>query len=319
MFFVLCAVCNLTDTDKPMLNLYKLEIFVRVAEEGSFSAAAERLLMTQSGVSQHVQDLEAALGTQLFDRGYRGVQLTAAGVKLADYAKRIFALVAEAESAITNVANLASGQVRVGATPGMSIYVLPPWIQSFHSRYPQLMVTLQTKTTPEIVAALTEGSLDIGFIEGELDVESQPKLNVTPLQVIEQYVIVGKQHPFWSRTEVELRELDGQTLIMRQPHSQTRIWLDEELQRHGVRPHVGAEFDNVESIKRAVIASGVLTILPEYAVRDELGYGLLRLTPIAGHPLQRTLKLIWARRVLLSPVTRALLDHLRGCLPTIHY
>ncbi len=108
-----------------MLDLHKLNIFAAVARTGSFSAAAEQLLLSQPAVSQHVHDLEAGLGTRLFERGRRGVMLTPAGAQLYDYAQAIFRLVAEAESAVTDVANLAAGQLAVGATPGVSVYLLP--------------------------------------------------------------------------------------------------------------------------------------------------------------------------------------------------
>lgn len=83
-----------------MLNLYKLEIFATVVQTGSFSAAAERLLMTQPAVSQHIQDLEASLGARLFQRGRRGVTLTPAGETLHSYTQEILRLLAEAENAV---------------------------------------------------------------------------------------------------------------------------------------------------------------------------------------------------------------------------
>lgn len=300
-----------------MLNLYKLEIFACVVAEGSFSAAAERLLLTQSGVSQHIQDLEAALGAQLFTRGRRGVTLTAAGKRLHDYTQRILALVAEAENAVTDVEQLAAGLVQLGATPGVGVYVLPEWIQSFRARYPKLTVQLQTKTTPEIVADLRAGRLDLGIIEGELDETIAREIGLHPLQEIEQLVVVGPRHPFWGRESLTVEELEGQTLIMRQLGSQSRIWLDQMLQSYGIKARIGAEFDNVESIKRAVALGHGLAILPGYAVRDEEAYGALRALSIADRPFVRTVKLVWDKRRHFSPVTRSLLAHLQGCFPAL--
>ena len=300
-----------------MLNLYKLEIFTYVVEAGSFSGAADRLLMTQAGVSPHIKDLEAGLGAQLFVRGRRGVRLTAAGTRLYDYARRIFALVAAAENEVTDVAHLAAGGVSLGATPGVGIYLLPEWIQRFRQRYPKLVVVLQTKTTPEIVADLRTGRLDVGLIEGELSAELESELGVLPLQRIEQFVVVGRGHPFWERAAVTLEELNGATLIVRQPGSQSRSWLDETLAQHGVHAQIGAEFDTVESIKRATALGHGLTILPEYTVRDEQTYGVLRAVPMLGRPLERTLKLVWDKRRYFSPVTRSLLLHLQEYLPAL--
>ncbi len=300
-----------------MLSTHKLDIFTRVVEEGSFSRAAEQLLMTQSGVSQHMRDLERSLGVRLFSRGRRGVQLTAAGHTLYGYAVRIFALMAEAESAVVDVRHLAAGQVIIGATPGVSIYLLAEQIHGFRLRYPNLTVGLETKITSEIVEDVLAQRLDGGFIEGELDAAAAGPLGVHELQVIDQYVVVGRRHRLWGRDQIALRELDGETFIMRQPRSQSRIWLDETLNRHGVRPRVGAEFDAVESIKRAVAGGGALTILPEYAVRDELRYGVLHAVPLTGSPLQRTLKFIWDDRRHLTPICRALLAHLVAAFPAL--
>lgn len=300
-----------------MLNLYKLEIFAQVVHAGSFSGAAERLLMTQSGVSQHIQDLEASLGTQLFERSRRGVALTTTGKKLADYTSQILALVAEAEQAVTNVEALAGGQVRVGTTPGIGVYRLPSLIQSFHQRYPKLTVDLQNSITPRIVEDLVAGQLDLGFVEGELSEASHPHLGIKVLEESEQFVVVGQKHRFWPRQQVTIQELDGETFIMRQPNSQTRIWLDQALQQAGVRAHIAAEFDNLESIKRTVILGNALTILPAYAVQDEQAFGVLRLIALEGKPLVRTLKLIWDKRHFFSPLTRALLTHLQACCPTL--
>ena len=292
-----------------MLDLHKLDIFATVARTGSFSAAAEQLLLSQPAVSQHVHDLEASLGTRLFARGRRGVTLTPAGAQLQDYAQAIFRLVAEAESAVTDVANLAAGQLAVGATPGVSVYLLPDPIQEFHSRYPNLDVTVRTGITPEIMADLRSGRLDLGLIEGEVDEAADDAIAVQPLQVVEQLVVVGPRHPWWGRAEVNLAQLDGQTFVMRQRNSQTRIWLDAWLQAQQLHPRIGAEFDNVESIKRAVMNSTSITILPEYAVQSEVALGQLWQLPLNGQLLQRVLKLVWSRARHLSPVARAFL----GC------
>ena len=301
----------------PMLNLYKLEIFVHVVEEGSFSGAAERLLMTQSGVSQHIQDLEAALGSQLFERGRRGVKLTATGKTLHEYTERILDLVSEAEKAVVNVENLASGQVTVGATPGVSAYLLPDWIQEFRSRFPRLSVLVQTSITPQIVGEVLAHRLDMGLIEGELSEVSSPKLRIVPLREVEQFVVVGKKHPWWNSPGVQIRDLDGQPLVVRQAHSQSRIWLEAAFKEHNLQPNISAEFDNPESLKRAVINSALITILPDYVLEQELQLGLVRIIPVENNPLHRVLKAILPQDRLCSPVVRAFLGHLKGKFPQL--
>lgn len=300
-----------------MLNLYKLEVFDAVVQAGSFSGAAERLLMTQPAVSQHIHDLEGALGTQLLTRTRRGAQLTSAGETLHAYARQIFALVTAAEEAVTDVRNLNSGQVSVGATPGAGSYLLPDTIQQFRSDYPRLTVALRTGTTPELLLDLRHGQLDLGIVEGEIDAADAAGLRVLWLRDDDQLVVVGRKHPWWERNEVNLHDLDGQTFIMRQRHSQTRIWLEGELARHEIRPRIGAEFDAMESIKRAVALGACLSVLPAYVVRDEVELGTLRALPVAGRPLQRSLKLVWSEAAHWTPVVKAFLRVLERRIPTV--
>ncbi len=296
-----------------MLDLYKLDIFTRVVATGSLSKAAEQLRMTQSGVSQHIKALEDALGTELFLRGRRGVELTPAGQRLLFYCEGIFRLVAEAELAVTDVAGLRAGQLNIGVTPGVSAYLLPEWVQMFGQRYPNLAVSAQTGTTPAIVAELRSGNLDLGAIEGELEV-TDTSLQQQSLREFDQYVIVGRRHPWWGRDEVELSELAGQPMVMRQTNSQTRSWLDQELRKQSLTPKVIAEFDNLESIKRTVMIGTGLTILPLYTVTAEQEIGALHPIPIKGRPLRRTLRLLWRAARPLSPVAYAFRQ-----LLTAHY
>jgi DNA-binding transcriptional LysR family regulator len=300
-----------------MLSLYKLEIFAAVVQSGSFSAAAERLYMTQSAVSQHIQDLEAGLGTRLFNRGRRGVTLTASGEQLYSYTCDILRLVAQAENAVTDVEHLSSGQVTIGATPGVDVYLLPEWIQAFRARYRNLKTALYSGVTAQIVSGVLDHRYDIGFVEGELEDNPPARLGQWVLQDIELMVIVGQGHLWWQHEQIPLTALNDQHFITRQPRSATRIWIDQLLQRYQVRPDIVAELDNPESIKRAVIGGMGVAIVPAYAVQTELSAGTLRSITIADVPLRRTLKLLWDQSLLLPPVTRAFIDHLSGRFPSL--
>lgn len=300
-----------------MLNLYKLEIFDYVAQVGSFSKAAEHFLMSQSGISQHVQDLESSLGTPLFNRGPRGVTLTPTGERLRDYAHNIFKLVTEAELMLTDVAQLQSGTVTIGSTPGISAYLLPDWVQAFREQFPQLTISLKTDTTPNIVRELSVRQMDMALIEGELEPKQAEQLNVFELSEVPQFLVIGKKHAWWNESKVPMAALDGKTMVTRQPRSQTRVWLDEVLHNHQVRPKIMGEFDSIESIKRAVIAGSCFTILPEYTVREERDKDSLRLLPFANDTLSRSLRLIWNKNSHLSPVACAFLSQIKASYPAL--
>jgi DNA-binding transcriptional LysR family regulator len=300
-----------------MLTLHKLEIFATVVDAGSFSAAAERLLMTQSAVSQHIQDLEASLGTRLFNRGRRGVTLTTAGATLDDYTRQILRLVVEAESAVTDVENLSGGQVSIGATPGVSVYLLPEWMQAFRVRCRHLTAAMETAVTPEVIAGVLQHRLDIGFIEGELDAGESPHLGQMVLETIDLFVILGQGHAWWDAPAVTIDQLNGQPLVTRQPRARTRVWLDTLLREHGVQADIVAELDNPESIKRVVMSGMGISIMPGYAVQHEVAAGTLRALPVQDVALERTLKLVWDRQVPFAPIPRAFLTHLSVQFPQL--
>lgn len=303
--------------NRPSLSLYKLEIFVAVVQAGSFSAAAQRFPMTQPAISQHIQDLENGLGTALFVRGRRGVSLTPAGQTLFDYTQQILRLVAEAESRVTNVENLPSGQLTIGATPGVSTYLLPEWLHGFREKYPHLNVALQTGVTTENITGVMEHQLDLAFVEGELEKLHRKSLAHVFLRPVMMVVVVGAGHSWAKRETVKIAELTGQPFIMRQPHSRTRVWVDDVLEKYKVEPNIVAEFDNQEAIKQAVMSNMGLTILPDYAVQREVGVNLMTALTVEDVPLKRELKLLYDETMPLSPVARALLRYLADLFPVL--
>ncbi len=300
-----------------MLDLYKLQIFSAVVQAGSFSGAAERLYITQSAVSQHIKELESSLGRQLFQRGWRGVKLTPHGEILNHYTGEIFELVAKAENALVDIDHLASGRISIGATPGVGVYLAPDWVQRFRANYPQLTVALQTGVTSQIINDVLRQQLDIGFIEGELDDHPTPHLSSLVLEEIEQQVVVGFKHPFWEHKSVGIEDLRDQSLIVREANSQSRLWLEQTLHQYRVDPVIGAEFDNLESIKRAVSLGRCLAVLPPYVVQAEVDQHLLHMIPIKEKPLTRSLKLIWDANIPFAPITHAFLVELSRLYPVL--
>lgn len=293
-----------------MLSLYKLEIFATVVQAGSFSAASERLLMTQPAVSQHIQSLEASLGTVLFSRGRRGVSLTTSGQTLYEYTLNILRLVAEAEGAVTQVENLETGQIQIGATPGINAYIVPDWIQSFRQYLPNLSITLKSAITTDIIDDITARTIELGFVEGELEGimhESLGRIDLAPIQL---HVVVGREHAWHERGSVVMDDLNQEAFVSRQVHSRTRVWLDAVFRQHGIAPKIVAEFDSPESIKQAVISGMGFAVLPEYAIQRELEAGHLCAVGIRDVALTRNLKLLWDRRMPFSPIARAFLGHL---------
>ena len=300
-----------------MLNLYKLEIFAIVVAEGSFSAAADHLYMTQSAVSQHMQDLERSLGATLFKRGRRGVTLTTSGEKLYFHTQQILRQVAQAENDVMDVKNLAEGAAKIGASPTVGIYLLPEWVRHFRNSYSNLSLSLETATTPAILQDVLRQRLEIGIVEGEIDQNQYPALGMATLRDINMIMIIGPDHPWWDKDHVVIEDLHQQPFAMRQPDSQTRKWLDSLLAKHNIMPMITAEFDNPESIKQSVVNGQCLTVLPDFAVQREVAAGIVRMLNVEGITFTRTLKLLWYDLLPMSPIARAFVDILKAEFPSL--
>ncbi len=188
-----------------MITLHKLKLFVVVYERRSLNQAAHELYMAQSAVSQNIQSLEAALGVRLFERSPRGVQPTEAGDKLYSYARRILQLLAEAEREILFMGEMRS--LSVAATPGISVYLLPDWLQRFQRTQSNLSVSLQTALTVDVVRDVLNERYELGFLEGELKELDQPALG--KMRVLEiNYFVPGKaKHPLAARNQISVQEL----------------------------------------------------------------------------------------------------------------
>ncbi len=294
-----------------MLNLYKLHIFVRVADEGSLSAAAATLYMAHASVSQHVKELEQSLGVQLFQRGRRGVTLTEEGQRLYEHAQAILRLAARAESELTDVHNVTSGKLTMCGTPGVTAFLFPAWLQHFRQEYAHVEVTLNTGTTADVTYWVRHGTCDMGFTEGEP--AANTRIAATPIQDVPQFVIIGPKHPWWGRSSVQLADLNNQSVVARQPNSQSRAWLDQVMAQHNIQVDVVAAFDAIEPIKRSVsISDKCFTILPRYAVQTEIEVNQLGSLPVADSDLSRQLWLVRPQGMPPTPFARAFLGTLEG-------
>jgi DNA-binding transcriptional LysR family regulator len=295
-----------------MFNLYQLQIFQVVAEAGNISRAAEQLFLTQPAVSQHVRTLEKELGVQLFERGSRGVTLTPPGEIFLDYTRCLLRLAEEARDAVTRTGGIPPSRVRIGASPGVGVFLLPEWIHAFHQRHPTLSVTLRTAATPVIVTALTERQIDVGIVEGQTDHDA---IEATPLWDEEIALVIGHGHPWWSRQTVDAEELADQGFIVREEGSLTRAWEQHALERHDVALRVIAAFDTPVAIKQAVISGLGIALLPRFAIQHELASGLLQALRLSQGPLVRTLWLLWGPGARSNSTVQAFVGQFYGDFP----
>lgn len=300
-----------------MITLQKIKLFVVVYECRSLNRAAQELYMAQSAISQNIQSFEAALGVRLFERSPRGVQPTEAGDKLYSYARRILQLLVEAEREILSMGETQS--LSVVATPGVSVYLLPNWLQQFQRTQSNLSVSLQTALTVDVVRDVLNGRYELGFLEGELEELDQPTLGRMRVQDIDYFVTVNADHPLAARTEISIQELNDLPLINRQPTSRTRRWLESQLHVYGVKAPTVAELDSPGAIKYALLSEGQsgYAILPRYAIEREIQRSELALISLTETELKRPLLLVWDKDKSFTPIQRAFVAMLAQDAPQL--
>jgi DNA-binding transcriptional LysR family regulator len=286
-----------------MVTLHKLRVFRAVYELGSLNKAAQTLYLAQSVVSQHIQDLEASYGVPLFQRTPKGVTPTQAGDVLYGCASQVLALLTETEQAISQLDAAGQRQLNVAATPGVSVYLLPGWLQAFQHSYPNITVNLQTALTGDILRDVRHHRYDLGFYEGGFDDAHHDDLRQARIRTVAYYIVVSSAHPWRERTEITLAELTTQPFINRPPTSRTRQWLDAVLGHAGLRNT--AELDSPGAVKYALLSGLGTAALPDYAVQREVERGELCRLRLSGYDLTRPLWMVWDKRQPLSLVQRA--------------
>jgi DNA-binding transcriptional LysR family regulator len=296
-----------------MLSLYKLEIFYTVAQESNFSRAAEHLYMTQAAVSQHIHDLEIALGAQLFVRKPAGVQLTGEGVRLLGYTKKILKLVAQAESELTQVAKLPHGSLIIGALPYAAALILPLWIQPFIQTYPQLTLSVQPEPSKVIIDKVADGLLDLGFVDSPIE---DFQLVCTELPGCEVGIVVSQNNPWSRRESVSIQELNNQPFVTCPARHYGNLWTNQLFNRLDISPRIIAELDDIQKILDAVQQQSAVTLLPRCIIQGRNEYSYISLNDV--NDMNKSLFLVTPADMPISAIARSLLTQMSLYFPNLY-
>lgn len=274
------------------MNLNHLAIFHAVAQEGSITLGAERLHISQPAVSKQLQELEKSLKTPLFDRLPRGVRLTDAGQLLDRYARRLFALEAEAEAALADLRGLDRGRLAVGASMTIGGYLLPDVLARFHRQHPGIELHLEIANTDEIQQRLLEGRLDMGLTEGFLE---HPELEAEEFWEDEMVVIAPPDHSLVREAPGTAERLCREPFVMREEGSGTRAVVERAFAERGLRLRPIMALGNIEAIKRAVAAGAGIAMVSALTVGLERESGRLALVAVIDLCVRRPLHRLYLR------------------------
>jgi len=281
----------------------QLEYFVAVAEQLSFTRAAQQVFAVQSTISAAVRSLEDELGTALFERSTKHVALTAAGEQLLPQARAAIEAIDRVRSSVALTSAGIRGRLRVGIFTNLAALDLPGLFGEYHARYP--LVDLQLTASPAGSTGFTEevrhGRLDVAFMG--LPLADLVGFNVLEVSRSRFVLIVPHDHPFAKRGAVPLSEAAGERFIDSPEGFGNRVVLDRALARAGLARTIGTVSADLGDIPRFVAAGLGIAIAPEALVPATVGTVVV---PLAGDPLDSSLSLI--TRAHPSPAAIALLE-----------
>ena len=288
------------------LELRQLRYFVAVAEEKHFGRAAIRLHMTQPPLSQTIQALEEMLGTPLFARTKRSVALTPAGLALLPEAQRILQQAGALPDLARRAASGASGLLSLSFISTADYSILPPLLQQFRARYPQVQIDLREATTDVQLEDLMQGKIDAGLLLPPLPDKAQSALDYLPL-LSEPLVAAIPSGVVRGKNAIALKSIRELPLIIF-PRRISPAFHDTILscfRDAGVTPHIGQEAIQMQTIVGLVSAGMGMALVPQ-SVSNLQRPGVDYRTLTGKVPLIET-GLAW-RRDSASPVLRAFLD-----------
>jgi DNA-binding transcriptional LysR family regulator len=287
------------------VDLRQLEIFVKVAELGSFSKAAETLFLTQPTVSEHIRTLEDELGVRLLDRLGRGAAVTRGGALLLTYAQRLLALSREARQAMESFQGRMSGDLLVGASTIPGEYILPALIGRFKEKFPDIAITLLIGDSQAVTEWVAEGRAEVGVVGARSGHRSIEFRELLPDDIA---LIVSATHPWRGRKQVTIEELRAEPLLLRERGSGTRAALEAALTQAGTdiaALRVVGEMGSTQAIKQAVKAGVGVSLVSRRAVEEECRVGSLWSLRVKDLKITRAFYLATHRERSRSPLAEA--------------
>lgn len=260
-----------------------LRTFIAVVEEGNFTKAAEKRLISQPSVSLHIQNLEKEFETTLFIRSPKQLQLTATGDLLYERAKQIIQIYETTKEQINEHHTSIGWELKIGASFTIGEYILPDILEELYQMNPEIRLEIIIGNTEEIVEHVKLFHVDIGLIEGQCNEKS---LEVTPFMQDELTIVAMKNHPLASK-EVSIEELHNQIWITREKGSGTRAILDHLMRAQGLKAKNIISISSTQGVKEAVIRGMGLTLLSRAAIIRDVENGMLDVIRLKGETFLR--------------------------------
>jgi DNA-binding transcriptional LysR family regulator len=289
------------------VTLRQLKVFEAVANQLSFSRAAEELHLTQPAVSMQVQALAEQAGVPLFEQMGKKIYLTAAGEELLRHVRRIVQQLREADEALAAIRGAKGGRLTLGVV-STAKYVAPRLLVAFRKEHPEADLRLGVYNREALVNQLIDNQIDLAIMG------APPKEVETVSAVFADHphvIIAAADDPLATRRRIAPADLGSQPFLIREPGSGTRGAMERFFADHGVTLTDTTEMGSNETIKQAVMAGMGLSFISEHSIGLELAAGRLVRLPVTGTPVMRQWFVVHRADKQLLPMTVAFLDFVR--------
>src|SRR5262245_4924903 len=268
------------------MQIESLKVFCDLAETESFTKAARINAVTQSAVSQQISSLEKSFKSLLIERSKKKFRLTREGQVLYDYGKQITQIYQGLFSKLQEIKDIISGTIRVATIYSIGLHDLPFYLKKFLKAYPTVNVHVEYRRSNQVYEDVLSNVVDLGLVAYP---GRDSKLEVVPLRKEMLVLICHPQHPLAKLRTIKFQDIAGHTFVDFEPDIPARRAIDTVLKENGVTVQHVMEFDNIETVKRAVEIEAGIAIVPRGTVLQEVAKQTLSEVMIEGADLYRPL------------------------------
>ena len=290
------------------MQIESLKVFCDLAETESFTKAAQINQVTQSAVSQQISALERLFKSLLIERSKKRFRLTREGQVLYDYSKQVVRTYDALHHKLQEIKEIISGTIRVATIYSVGLHDLPPYVKRFLKSYPTVNVHVEYRRANQVYEDVIGNVVDLGLVAYPA---RDNKLEIVPLRKDPLVLICHPQHALAKSRSVRIKALTGQKFIGFEPDIPTRKALDRLLKDHSVQVQHVMEFDNIETVKRAVEIDAGVAIVPQGTVLQEIAKQTLGQVMLEDGEFYRPLAAIYKRNKVLSPAMKEFLSTLK--------
>ena len=265
------------------LTLRQLQCFSAVAQNLSFTRAADQLHLTQPAVSMQVRQLEQQTGIALTEQIGKKIYLTDAGEEVYRYARSILQQVDEMDDVLNKMKGLSGGQLRIAAISSAN-YFAPRLLGVFHQRFPDVRVSMDIKRQEHVLRQVADNEVDMAIMGQPPD---DMKLAAIPFMENPLVIIAPPDHRLASTRSISLKQMEKEVFLVREPGSGTRGAMMRFFKANDIKLTTGMEMGSLEGIKQGVQAGLGLGVVPQGAIEIELQLRKLAVLKVQGMPIKR--------------------------------